>query len=201
MFEDLDDYYEYLCYFCKDDEQPMSGGVFLQGEGYLHMAFPTFDNRSYLSVFAHELTHACLSHLPLPLWVNEALAMRMENFVCGTSTFEMDPEILARHREQWNPQTIQQFWAGSSWEIPGDSFGLSYSLAQVLWRKIEVDLRSRSDLLLEFVGASDCLDGGESACQKAFGVGLGDLVADFLGEGDWAPKPEKWGKTSGEGPS
>lgn len=192
MFERIDDYYGYLDYFYPEGDHPMSGGVCLSGEGYVHFAFPTVDYSSYRTVLVHELTHGCLNHLPIPLWLNEALAMRMEQAICETQTFHLDREIHDRHLAYWNEETIQQFWSGISWSIPGDSNELSYNLAQILWKKIEGDLSAPRSALLEFAAIADCQDAGEAALQEVFDVGLVDIVTDFLGEGAWEPDPDCW---------
>lgn len=192
MFANLDDYYGYVAYFCPEGESPMSGGVCLSGEGYVHFAFPTTDYSSYRTVLVHELTHGCLGHLPIPVWLNEALAMRMEQVACGSDIFHLDQEVYEKHAGHWDAETIQQFWTGESWEVPGDSFELSYNLAQVLWRKIEADLAAPRPEVLQFILDASFEDGGEAACQAAFDLSLGDLVMDFLGEGAWAPTPNKW---------
>lgn len=192
MFASLDDYYGYITYFYPEGESPMSGGVCLRGEGYVHFAFPTTDYSSYRTVLVHELTHGCLGHLPIPAWLNEAMAMRMEQVICGSDIFHLDQEVYDKHTAHWNAKTIQQFWTGESWEIPGDSFELSYNLAQVLWRKIEADLAAPRSEILRFILGAHFDDGGEAACQAIFDLSLGDLVMDFLGEGEWAPTPNEW---------
>lgn len=187
MFGNIDDYYGYLSYFYLEGEHPMSGGMCLSGEGYVHFAFPTTDYSCYRTVLVHELTHGCLGHLPLPAWLNEAVAMRMEQFICDTPTFHLDQEIYKKHLSHWNEETIQQFWTGESWEILGDSFELSYNLAQILWRKIEVDMVAPRSEILDFISDAHYDDAGESAFHEIFDLSLGDLVEDFLGEGSWAP--------------
>jgi len=192
MFSSMDDYYGYIIHFYPDGEHPMSGGVCLGGGGHVHYAFPTTDHLSYRTVLVHELTHGCLGHLPIPMWVNEALAMRMEQVICGSDVFQLDRELYERHTAHWNAETIQQFWSGQSWTIAGDSFELSYNLAQVLFRKIEVDLKATRGRIFEFILDAHSDDSGEEAFKAAFNLSLGDLVAGFLGEGDWTPQPAGW---------
>ena len=192
MFARIHDYYGYIKYFYPEGNHPMSGGVCLSGEGYVHFAVATTDYSRYRTVLVHELTHGCLAHLPIPTWLNEALAMRMEEVVCGTATFHLDQEIYRKHSSHWNEETIQQFWTGESWEIPGDSFELSYNLSQVLWRKIEGDLSAPRSEILRFISEAHYEDAGESAFGDVFELSLGELVMDFLGEGEWAPEPERW---------
>ena len=192
MFASLDDYYGYIAYFYPEGESPMSGGICLTGEGYVHFVFPTTDYTSYRTVLVHELTHGCLRHLPIPAWLNEALAMRMEQVICGSDIFRLDQEVYDKHTAHWDSETIQQFWTGESWGIPGDSFELSYNLAQVLWRKIEADLAAPRAAILQFILHAHFNDGGEAACHAVFDLSLGDLVTDFLGEGAWAPTPNQW---------
>jgi hypothetical protein len=188
IFSEVETYYQYISHFYPDGEHAMSGGICLNSEGYTHFAFPAADYSSYHTVLVHELTHACLNHLPIPTWLNEALAMRMEEVVCGTEVFYLDQEIYEKHLNYWNGKTIQEFWSGESWNIAGDSNELSYSLAQIIWRKIEADLSATEYEIKRFVLSANFEDGGEAACQKVFELGLGDLVSDFLGEGNWSPQ-------------
>ncbi len=196
MFVGVDDYYEYIAEYYQEGEHPMSGGVCLDGNGYLHFALMLTEYASYMAVLVHELTHGCLAHLPLPSWLNEALAMRMEEAACGVSSGYFDAEIHEKHRGWWNRDTIQDFWAGVCWENSDDSFGLSYSLANLLWRKIEVGLSPSRQTIIDFINAATLDDAGETACQKCFGLGLGDLAASYLGPGDWSPRPDAWNYAS-----
>jgi ribosomal protein L40E len=196
MFESHDDYYRYISYFHRDGEHPMSGGVCLKRGGYIHFAFPNPRFRSHRTVLVHELTHGCLAHLPLPSWINEALAMRMEQAVCDPAIYPLQLEELEQHLSFWNATSIQQFWSGESWDIPGEAFKLSYSLARILWRKIEVDLHAERGAILEFARTAQAKDAGEAAAKSCFGISLAALAEDFLGEGSWAPAPERWPKHS-----
>ncbi|MCG8600502.1 MAG: hypothetical protein MI807_10205 [Verrucomicrobiales bacterium] len=192
VFDTIDHYYNYISHFHGEGVHPMSGGMCITSSGYTHFAVPATDLSAFRSPLVHEMTHVLVEHLPLPIWLNEALAMRMEEEICRSPVFHIDREIYDKHAAHWNAETVQQFWSGGSWEIHGDSFELSYNLAQVLWRKLESDLRAPRSELLGFVADSNWSDGGESACQNRFGISLADLVRDFLGEGDWTPKPEMW---------
>lgn len=157
--------------------------------GYLHLAFPTVEYARYRSVLAHELTHALLAELPIPTWLNEAVAMQMEDTVCFTPRFRLDRELLDRHLAHWNAETIQHFWSGESWQFPGDGFELSYNLAEVIWRKIQGEIAKSREQLLRFINEATKDDAGEAACQEIFKFGLGEVVADFLGPGEWQPNP------------
>lgn len=198
LFPTIDEYYQYISYFYPKGEHPMTGGICISSSGYVHFVVPTPNYSSYRTTLVHELTHVCLRHLPIPLWLNEALAMRMEELICHSEIFHLDQEIHEKHIAHWNGDTIQQFWTGESWSIPGDSFELSYNLAQILWRKVEADLRARRDEMLTFISVADYSDAGDNSFREIFGLSIGELVEDFLGEGDWAPKPEAWPKISAD---
>jgi hypothetical protein len=198
MFADLDQYYGYIAQFYPEGEHPMSGGVCLTESGYVHFAFPTLDYSSYRTVLVHELTHGCLAHLPIPVWLNEGLAMQMEQAICGTQVFTMDADKLERHFAHWNAMSIQDFWTGESWNIPGDSFELSYNLAQVIWRKLQTDFASSREQVIGFVASASAEDAGEAAFQSLFNRSLEQVVAGFLGKGDWKPKPANWGEVQAE---
>jgi hypothetical protein len=190
MFADVDLYYRYICFFYPDGEHPANGGICLSGGGYLHLAFPTVEYARYRSVLAHELTHALLVELPIPTWLDEAVAMQMEDTVCFTARFRLDRELLDQHLAHWDAETIQQFWSGESWQIPGDGFELSYNLAEVIWRKIQGEIAKSREQLLRFINEATKDDAGEAACLEIFQMGLGEVVADFLGPGEWKPNPD-----------
>jgi hypothetical protein len=192
LFADIDAYCRYIAYFHAEGESPMSSGICLDRGGYPHIAIPATDVSTDQLALAHELTHLWVSHLPLPLWLNEALAMRMEQIVCGQQPLHLDRDILERHSNHWNEDTIQEFWTGASWQIPGESHELSYALAQLLWLKIETVLAPPRPKLVEFIAQATVDDAGESAFQSTFDASLGDLVASILGEGPWSPAPDTW---------
>jgi hypothetical protein len=196
MFTSLHDYYKYITNFYAVGDGPIPEGICLRGDIYTHYAFPPMDYSSYRSVLVHELTHSCLGHLPIPLWLNEALAMRMQQVICSSDSFIIDQEIYERHVAHWNHENIQQFWQGDSWYIFNDNISYIYNLAQVLWRKIETDLNAPRSAILQFIVDAHYEDGGEAAFQNTFGLSLGDLVTDFLGDGTWAPEPAKWNHNS-----
>lgn len=97
------------------------------------------------------------------------------------------------HSNHWNEETIQEFWTGASWQIPGESHELSYALARLLWLKIETVLAPPRPKLVEFIAQATGEVAGESAFQEQFDASLGNLVASILGEGSWSPAPEAWG--------
>ncbi|MGE9270829.1 MAG: hypothetical protein ACQKBU_08495 [Verrucomicrobiales bacterium] len=194
IFDQDADYYRYIARFFPDGELPMSGGLCLK-DTVVHYAFSSFEKQSDRSVLAHELTHACLSHLPLPAWLDEALAMRMETTVTGDQIFYLDRERYEAHLRYWNADRIQAFWSGDSWTLPGEPFELSYSLAEILWRKIEVDLQASHPQVIDFIRHAHRHDAGASAFEQTFGLSLDELVEDFLGEGSWTPQGTKSGLT------
>jgi hypothetical protein len=192
MFDRPEDYHRYVLYFFPDGPHPMTGGVFLKGEGYPHLAVLTSNDAFSRTVLVHELTHACFSRFKLPAWLNEALAMRMERAICGTDPYPLDRELRDRHVAHWNRITIQQFWSGRSWDLPDENIDLHYSLAQILWRTIESELIPPPEALKAFLGTAHRDNAGEEAFQAIFDLGLGGLVTKFLGEGKWTPRPERW---------
>ena len=113
VFHDIEQYYDYVGLFYPDEgEYGLSSGMYIN-EGYGHFAFPAQEMDFVEPIAVHELTHACLAHLPLPLWLNEGLAVLMEEAQTGNRLF-LDQELVARHRAFWNSKTIQGFWSGES---------------------------------------------------------------------------------------
>lgn len=186
IFDRNEDYFAYLAPCYSEGEHPASGGIFLRGNGYQHIAIP-YDADCFLKTMAHEFTHNCLSHLPIPRWLNEALAMRSEVAYGYGSASSLDQETCQKHRRYWNSATIQDFWQGRSWSQPGDSFELSYSLARVILKTIEGEIRPRKESLFAFIKEAHRRDAGNEAAIRHLHVGLGDLASDFLGDGNWSP--------------
>ncbi|MFT6863578.1 MAG: hypothetical protein ACJAVK_002139 [Akkermansiaceae bacterium] len=123
-----------------------------------------------------------LDHQMLPLWMDEAIAMRMENLVAGRAGCHLDRELLSRHQADWNRETLALFKSGESWAIAGDFFELSYALAEILWRKIETNLEAKPEEIQDLIMKSLPEGGGDTALQEVFGVGLDDLFQSFLGD-------------------
>jgi hypothetical protein len=182
LFSDPEDYYAYISYFHRDGTHILSGGVFIR-RGYAHIALPYIDILSAQHTLVHELTHNLLCHLPIPLWLNEGLAVVMEQLIRGRS-FLLDRELIERHRNHWNETNIQTFWSGKSYNVPGDDSQLSYSLGEIL-----VNLLAENYVgFIEFVRAADWRDAGQDAAVNHFGRGLEEFLSGFLGPGDWRPQ-------------
>lgn len=182
LFSDQEDYYSYLSYYSRDGLNPLSGGVLL-ARGYTHIAMPFADLRTAEHTIVHELVHNLLAHLHLPLWLNEGLAVVIERKI-GRWPFLLDNDLVDRHEKHWTDKTIQTFWAGTSWYIPGESNELSYSLAEIL-----LSLLSQDGLnLIQFVKHADWRDAGQDAALNFLGKDLGELAGEFLGPGMWRPQ-------------
>lgn len=73
IFHEQEPYYRYMSYFYPDEgEFILSSGVFLNS-GYGHFAFPFLEMNEAEATAAHELTHACLRHLPTLSGLTKAL--------------------------------------------------------------------------------------------------------------------------------
>ena len=191
IFSEQQPYYDYLSYFYPDEgEFILSSGVFLS-HGYGHFAFPFLEMYEAEATSAHELTHACLSHLPIPLWLNEGFAVTMEDEICGSQPLQMDNERLAEHQQFWNPKTIQQFWNGQSFNRTDEGSSLSYELARYCLRALSHDHED----IVAFANAATFEDAGEVAAYDIYGGSLGGLIHQFFGEGDWSPDPTVWGNS------
>ena len=187
------DYCRYVSHFHPEGERAMSGGTFLNA-GYMHVAtFEQVDANRIGPVLVHELAHNLTCYLPQPLWLNEALAMFFEYDIARGARDGSLLDVVDKHREFWNPETIQQFWHGRSFSaVAGQE--VSYSLADTLFRLIRSDLRPSPESLRRFVLAADWNDAGDAAARRYLGISLEDLAGIFLGPGDWSPKPETWKK-------
>jgi hypothetical protein len=184
LFDCEQHYYDYVAQFYpQEGEYGGSGGMFID-EGVPHFVLPMYHSDVIERTIAHELTHAQLSHLDLPLWLNEGFTQVVEGQIIGSSTFWLSAEMALAHREFWNAETIQQFWSGMSFYRNDEGQHLSYELAEVLIRNLSDDCGKR---LFDFVEHASASDAGQQALREACGVALEDCVAQFLGRGDWSP--------------
>lgn len=192
-FTETDDFYAYISHFHADGEHAGSGGVFLR-DGYSHVAYPhSWSEEEDRRVLAHELTHNLLVDLPLPAWLNEALAMAFETDLAGGVHEPFTREVAARHREYWNAITIQEFWRGESFgKVEGQD--LAYGLSRVLLELIHKDINPPPEEFRRFLLRSDWGDAGAIAAREHLDIDLENLVASFLGPGAWQPRPESWPK-------
>ena len=139
-------------------------------------------------VAAHEMTHALLDHLPIPKWLNEGIAITIENMF--TSYGHSENEVYNEHHSFWNEKEIQEFWSGDSFSRSDEAQKLSYHLAHLAVKSLSTDYNT----FIKFVNSAHYSDGGERAAQEYYGGTLGNLIAQLFGESNWSPEPEKWKK-------
>lgn len=192
VFEDEDTYYRYVSrYHPEDGEFAFSGGMhidfgcshFVTVEAALHAIEP---------VVAHEMTHACLRHLPIPAWLNEGIAVNTERRLSPSGAPPYTPAQLHwMHRRFWNETTIQEFWSGASFLRPDDGNLLSYELGRILVEQLSRDW----DGFAAFVNQARLDDAGQAAAATAFGIDLGRAVTALFEvdtTASWSPDPARW---------
>lgn len=186
MFDSQDYYYLYISHFYPETgEFSFSGGICIH-QGYEHFVFPHQELSESEIVAAHELTHACLGHLSLPLWLNEGIAKTMEHAITNSAPLQVNHEILEQHKAFWKNGNIQQFWSGASFFRPDEGNKLSYHLARLAVKALSHDY----ERFKKFVLTAQADDGGETAAKACLGGSLAGLISQLLGEGDWAPALE-----------
>lgn len=193
VFHDQDTYYQYVSrYYPDDGEFAFSSGMHINA-GCSH--FMTFAEELHAiePVIAHEMTHACLGHLPIPAWLNEGLAVNTERRLCppvGQPRYT-PAQLHWMHQQFWTPQKIQEFWDGSSFLRSDDGNLLSYELARILTDQFAADWPG----FTAFANEATLKDGGDEAAKRLLGIDLGKTVAalfDFDDSAEWSPKPETW---------
>jgi hypothetical protein len=188
VFDDDDAYYRYASRYYPDaGEFAFSSGMYINS-GCGHYITMKADLSSVEPVIAHESTHGCLGHLPLPLWLNEGLAVNMEARLTGKLYSEWTPEQLRhKHLNFWGTQEVQQFWSGESFGRTDDGNRLSYDLARILVEQFSTDW----DSFKAFVLAAHARDAGAEAASLYLGVDLGVAVCSLMDEPNlpaWKPK-------------
>lgn len=185
LFADADTYYSYLSPFYSEGEFGGTGGVCIR-QGRLHIALHPANYDSLQATIAHELTHACLSHLSLPLWLEEGITQFVEELVHSQRQFQLDREGAERTRLFWRETGLGGFWWGNAFQQPDIAQESSYRLAQILFRLLATDHRRN---MPAFVRAAHAGDAGESAAREHLGLSLAQVAAKFLGTGNWEPVP------------
>lgn len=192
VLDDEKQYYEYVShYYPETGEFAFSGGMHI-GLGFAHFVTIKRDLRSIEPVIAHEMTHGCLEHLPIPDWLNEGIAVNTEHRLAGPGARLYTLEQMhSKHRRFWGNREIQEFWSGASFLRTDDGNMLSYDLARIL-----VEQFSRAwEPFKAFVLAADRADAGAAAARKHLGVSLGASVIALMeieAASGWEPEPTKW---------
>jgi len=190
VFDDDEQYYKYVSYYYPEEggEFASSGGMYLN-LGCSHFVTIKSDLRVIEPVIAHELAHSCVSHLPLPLWLDEGIAVNIEQQLVGKGSPEFtDREMHDMHTHFWNKSTIQEFWSGDSFARVDDGCLLSYDLARLMVKHMSADW----DSFKKFVLAANYADAGKAAENEYLELGLGEAVCAFIGKDftqQWSPDP------------
>jgi hypothetical protein len=196
VFDDQDSYYRYVAAaYAPDGEYAVSGGMHLN-DGCSHFVMVKGELQTLEPVIAHEMTHGLLSHLPLPAWLNEGLAVNAELRLCpppppAPGLAETPWDKHERHVRFWTADNLQEFWSGRSFLRPDEGNELSYDLARILVEQLGKDWRAFS----AFVCGAHASDAGTAAAQEHLGLRLGAAVAALLERPPDAalePDPTQW---------
>ena len=187
-----DSYYHYVSHYYDDGEHAGSGGMAIH-DGQSHIALPNPTARPFdvtTPTIAHETAHIALSHLKIPNWLNEAIAMHFETLIGGNG---QDPsrelQETMRLQRYWTPDSIQSFWSGDAFfSAHNEDSEMAYHLARVLFNLLHTRIRPNPVDFRNFVRTANRSDAGEDAAMCCFGISLGDLAETFLGPGDWEPR-------------
>lgn len=192
VFDDEDAYYRYVSqYYPEAGEFAASSGMYINA-GCGHFATVKSDLQAIEPVIAHEMTHGCLSHLPIPAWLNEGLAVNTEQRLCSVGAPLFSPaEMHAKHRAFWGDAEIQEFWSGKSFLRNDDGNMLSYDLARILVAQLSTDWPS----FRTFVLNANAADAGAAAAAGHLDLDLGTAASVLLDKeptAAWSPLPSAW---------
>lgn len=194
VFDDDDTYYRYVArYYAEDGEFALSAGMFINS-GCGHFATKKAELHAIEPTIAHEMTHAVLAHLPIPTWLNEGIAVNMEQRLTKTAPPLFTPtQMHAKHLRFWNASTIQEFWSGDSFARADDGNMLSYDLARIL----VTQLSGNWEVFSRFVSEAHRDDAGARSAATHFKLDLGIAAAALLEQTQsesWEPAPDQWQK-------
>lgn len=184
---DIDDYFTYIAAHYPDNgkEIARSSGIYLHtGCGH----FVTMDtNLTYMEpVIVHELTHAYLLHLPIPLWLNEGIAVNVEHRLTGRYPAEMNAlEMYEKHQQHWTAKTIQTFWSGEAFQTQ-ETMTQAYDLATTMVTQLAKDWPAFTQLAL----TAHHDDAGSQAMQQCMEIKPGEYISLMLDKtyhSQWEP--------------
>jgi hypothetical protein len=211
LFDDQETYYRYVSHhYPHAGEFALSGGMFIHA-GCAHFVAVKGELHALEPVIAHETTHVRLSHLPIPAWLNEGLAVNTEHRLCPAAH---DPrsrpsamQMHERHKAFWELEEMQQFWSGQSFLRSDQGNELSYDFARILVEQFAPDW----ERFVRFTCCARLDDAGAQAARQELGIDLGEAVAAVLerpsAEGlapmphAWAAAPERGGFSGARGSS
>lgn len=188
VLDDEEWYYHYVAvYYPNEGEFAFSGGMFINA-GCPHFVVRRADLASIEPVIAHELAHSAVSHLRLPLWLDEGIAVNTEHKIAGAGRGLYTPhEIRAKHLRFWGETEIQQFWSGEAFHRTDDGNMLSYDLARIM-----VEHLAKSwEPFESFVMSARREDAGAAAAAEYLDVDLGAYVCALFDKGptkSWSPR-------------
>jgi hypothetical protein len=193
VFDDADTYYRYVArHYPQDGEFGFSGGMHLSEDGSSYFVTMKAELAAIEPVIAHEMTHACLAHLPIPAWLNEGLAVNTERRLTPQPRPTITPHQVHRmHIRFWNADTIQEFWCGHSFQRSDQGKMLSYELATTLVEQLARDWPRFRD----FAREASFEDAGQAAAQRHFELDLGAAVCALVerdGDPEWSPDSRRW---------
>lgn len=200
VFDNADVYYRYVSRsYPEDGEFGFSGGMHLSEDGLSYFVTMKAELAAIEPVIAHEMTHACLAHLPIPAWLNEGLAVNTERRLTPQPRPTITPQQVHRmHIRFWNPDTIQEFWSGHSFQRSDQGKMLSYELATTLVEQLAGDWPRFRD----FAREASFEDAGAAASQRHFELDLGAAVCALVerdSDPAWSPDPERWNSSPERG--
>lgn len=197
LLDDDEAYYRYVAHhYPEAGEFALSGGMCIHDGGCVHFVSVKHEQHALEPVIAHETTHAMLAHLPIPLWLNEGLAVNTERRLSPPMAGPRHNDVSAqqmhrRHCAFWGAEEIQQFWSGASFSRSDQGNELSYDLARILVDQFAAEWPR----FVQFVNAAQRDDGGDAAARACLGLPLGDVVAAVLerqSAADCSPRADTW---------
>lgn len=191
LMDSYESYYGYVSYYYSEAGEFASSGGMHVNAGCSHYVTLKNDLRAIEPIIAHEMTHGCVSHLPLPAWLNEGLAVNTERRLAAAPVTHTPQQLRAMHLAFWREEEIQEFWSGKSFLRTDNGNLLSYDLARLIVEQVAEDWEH----FKQFVLTADGADAGAAAALTHLGIDLGEFVCALLERENpsaWTPKPGAW---------
>jgi hypothetical protein len=169
--------YHYLGHFAIPRPDRI-GGICLGDESCVSIVVPQ-DSMGTDRIIDHELTHARLRRMRLPLWLEEGIAERIA--LLGHWLRGSDHLTTARLTEEgitfWRQRGTDDFLAGRTFRTDDEAFSHSYTLATLLLQRIAA---TRSPGFGDFLRHAAPEDAGRAACVEHIGRPLESFIEHLL---------------------
>jgi hypothetical protein len=156
----------------------LPGGSYLVGKAFPpHLiVLNTLDLLNLRVTFGHEIIHALIHHLGIPLWLEEGICHHLQADALRVHNLVYETERSAERNAHWHIHGLESFWKGTCFNNVGAP---AYLLAGRMVRQL---LQAGPEKFFQFVRNAKPEDAGAAASVEIFGRSLKSFASEFIGQ-------------------